>query len=530
MNNNLTNILGILEDKYEITDTIFNNETKGITIFIKSKFYTPKCECGCNRCNIHSYHNRIINHSRFTDAPCNIIYRQVRYLCKECGSTFLEPNFISIGRSNQSDTTISYILKELKTKSSFSDIASRANVSSQTVINIFERYINCKRKHLPKILCIDEFKNLSFGKGKYACLLLDYQTGEIIDVLASRRLDYLRSYFNNISKEEKDNVEFLVSDMYDGYKHLHDYTFHNSTLVIDAFHYIRYITNAFDNVRIRIMKTFNKNDYRYKIIKKYKRLLSKDKRKIDDRQSRWSYLDNEMKASDFIELVKSFHIDLSNAYDIKEEFFSSYRKTSFDNASTFIDYFINKMNGSLIPEFIEAANTFKNWKPYIVNSFNKDKYGKRMSNGIIEGTNNCIKAIKRISFGYDNFNHFRNRLMYIINKDELPLQLPRSKKQIDESMLLVLHKRGKYNKGFIRTKDKRSNAYKIKHLNYDSTPLMIEKEAILYLKSINVTDIELKLLNDWIKDGNDFYSNPINELDSNNQQIDFISYIRKTRK
>lgn len=149
-------------------------------------------------------------------------------------------------------------MKELKTKSSFTDIASRANVSSQTVINTFERYINCKRKYLPKILYIDEFKNLSFGKGKYACLLLDYQTGEIIDVLASRRLDYLHSYFNNISKEEKDNVEFLVSDMYDGYKHLHDYTFHNSTLVIDAFHYIRYITNAFDNVRIRIMKTFNK--------------------------------------------------------------------------------------------------------------------------------------------------------------------------------------------------------------------------------------------------------------------------------
>ena len=46
--------------------------------------------------------------------------------------------------------------------------------------------------------------------------------------------------------------------MYDGYKHLHDYTFHKSTLVFDAFHYIRYITNIFDNVRIRIMKTFNK--------------------------------------------------------------------------------------------------------------------------------------------------------------------------------------------------------------------------------------------------------------------------------
>ena len=73
-----------------------------------------------------------------------------------------------------------------------------------------------------------EFKNLSYGKGKYACLLLNYQTGEIVDVLPSRRLDYLQSYFNKIPNEEKENVKFLISDMYDGYKHLHDYVFHQS--------------------------------------------------------------------------------------------------------------------------------------------------------------------------------------------------------------------------------------------------------------------------------------------------------------
>lgn len=85
-------------------------------------------------------------------------------------------------------------------------------------------YIDCKRKPLPEVLCIDEFKNLSYGKGKYACLLLNYQMGEIVDVLPSRRLDYL--HFNKIPNEEKENVKFLISDMYDGYKHLHDYVFH----------------------------------------------------------------------------------------------------------------------------------------------------------------------------------------------------------------------------------------------------------------------------------------------------------------
>lgn len=40
---------------------------------------------------------------------------------------------------------------------------------------------------------------------------------------------------------------------------------------------------------------------------------------------------------------------------------------------------------------------------------------RKLHNGYIEGINNQIKAIKRIAFGYQNFTHFRNRIMCIIN-------------------------------------------------------------------------------------------------------------------
>lgn len=57
---------------------------------------------------------------------------------------------------------------------------------------------------------------------------------------------------------------------------------------------------------------------------------------------------------------------------------------------------------------------FYNWKKEIVNSF--IRFGERkLHNGYIEGINNRIKVIKRIAFGYQNFTHFRNRIMYIIN-------------------------------------------------------------------------------------------------------------------
>ena len=47
-------------------------------------------------------------------------------------------------------------------------------------------------------------------------------------------------------------------------------------------------------------------------------------------------------------------------------------------------------------------------KENIENSF---KY--EINNGIIEGTNNLIKCLKRIAFGYKKFDHFTTRIFLV---------------------------------------------------------------------------------------------------------------------
>ena len=37
----------------------------------------------------------------------------------------------------------------------------------------------------------------------------------------------------------------------------------------------------------------------------------------------------------------------------------------------------------------------------------------------LANNDNRIKVIKRVSFGYGNFTHFRNRIMHIINKNTI---------------------------------------------------------------------------------------------------------------
>ncbi|EUJ33213.1 ISL3 family transposase ISLasa4c [Brochothrix campestris FSL F6-1037] len=57
-----------------------------------------------------------------------------------------------------------------------------------------------------------------------------------------------------------------------------------------------------------------------------------------------------------------------------------------------------------------SLKTLNKHLPSIGNSF---KYED--SNGHLEGINNKIKVIKRISFGYRNFSNFRNRILLGFN-------------------------------------------------------------------------------------------------------------------
>lgn len=55
---------------------------------------------------------------------------------------------------------------------------------------------------------------------------------------------------------------------------------------------------------------------------------------------------------------------------------------------------------------------YKFWINKIVHSFIIDSVThKRLSNGFIEGKNNFVKVIKRIGFGYKDFDIFRNRIL-----------------------------------------------------------------------------------------------------------------------
>lgn len=83
-----------------------------------------------------------------------------------------------------------------------------------------------------------------------------------------------------------------------------------------------------------------------------------------------------------------------------------YHYTQRDSHSFF--QMIDEPDPNLPAEFVAKFKSFKKYRQGIENAFSTP-----YSNGLVEGTNNKIKVIKRVAYGYRNFRNFRNRI-YIV--------------------------------------------------------------------------------------------------------------------
>lgn len=119
--------------------------------------------------------------------------------------------------------------------------------------------------NLPRVISFDEFK-ADTKEGKYAFILNDPIHKKVLDILPSRKKEHLIQYFTYCNNRH--SVEFVVSDMYEPYLLVTQTMFPKAKYVVDRFHYITYIMNALDDVRIRLQKTYGETSKEYKLLKK----------------------------------------------------------------------------------------------------------------------------------------------------------------------------------------------------------------------------------------------------------------------
>ena len=99
---------------------------------------------------------------------------------------------------------------------------------------------------------VDEFRSHASIVDKMSFICADGETGKLIDILPTRKLSRLTHYFSRCANPEA--VEYLVTDMNAAYFQLTKRVLPNAKVVIDCFHIIKHLNQAFNDFRVQEMK------------------------------------------------------------------------------------------------------------------------------------------------------------------------------------------------------------------------------------------------------------------------------------
>ena len=100
------------------------------------------------------------------------------------------------------------------------------------------------------------------------------------------------------------------------------------------------------------------------------------------------------------------------AYRIKERLRDFYRTSDPDAARAMLEELKDHcLRRAMPPEVQKLGRTIKHWFDKIVNF-----HLARISNGPAESINNLIKRIKRVGFGFRNFENYRIRVLLYAGK------------------------------------------------------------------------------------------------------------------
>ena len=414
MNNYILNLLNIEDKNIFILPNIEERFIKNKKYKIIEGFlsYIPDY-CPCCGC-VNESHNDIIKWGfrknckikipKISNCFSLLILHKQRFLCKNCGNTFIAETSLIDKNKNISNNTELQINLELMIKQSEKDIARRLDISPSKVdrkLTEISSHTVLRHSTLPKSMNWDEFKATKDTKGKMAFIITDNDTGNLFDIQDSRKSIDLDKYFRRYSKTERDKVKHISTDFYSGYIFLAKKLFRNANISIDRFHIVIQAYNALNTTRVKLCYKTNPN---YNKLKDYWKLIVKNEDDLSEEKRYSKHFHKEISQKEIVQFIINTDKFLKATYECYQGLIHSLKSKDFYKFKSIVLH----PNKDVSDKMKQALNIYKENLKYIENSFKYD-----INNGIIEGTNNLIKCLKRIAFGYRRYDHFIARSFLI---------------------------------------------------------------------------------------------------------------------
>ncbi|RYD42183.1 MAG: ISL3 family transposase [Sphingomonadales bacterium] len=346
------------------------------------------------------------------DAPVHgrstfIHVKRIRYLCRNCGGSFMQPLPDVHPKHRMLARCVKYIQDQSLLKP-FAHVSEDTGVLEAVVRKISKAHTDrlsvrhARNLRAPRVIGIDE---LTLGKELRAIFVDMHDNAWPFEILPDRLKDTVFHFLDNLKGRHE--VEAVVIDMWLPYKLAIEEAMPQAAIIIDHFHVVNHANVAMDEVRRKFQRTISdepRDDLmaaKDHFTKRQSKLLGQERSDLE----RW--LRDEPK--------------LQDAHYAKEAFFAIWDHDTRAGAKAALNHWRAFLPDYLREVFQPVLTATENWETEILNFFDHGRH----TNGPTESRNGDIKRIYNYGSGY-SFREIRAKALFgrrperVMLKDVLP--------------------------------------------------------------------------------------------------------------
>jgi transposase len=295
------------------------------------------------------------------------------------------------------------------------EVAAELDCDWHTVNDAVTTYgkalLEADRKRLNRTCAIglDEtrFVRLAGHHTDYATIVADVENHQIIDILPSRNFVDVAFFLDKQPRAWKERIAYGALDMSATYAAVFSVILPKAAQVVDAFHVISLANRCLDAVRRRVQtEQLGHRGRRDDPLYRARRVLLVGEEKLGEEAIE--------RLSSLLELGDP-NAEVAIAHRVEERLRDFYRQSAPEQARQMLAELRDHCRkAEMPPEIQRLGRTLHRWFDKI------DNYHlARISNGPTEALNNLVKRIKRIGFGFRNFENYRIRALALRGQTEL---------------------------------------------------------------------------------------------------------------
>mgnify|MGYP001828083041 FL=1 len=311
------------------------------------------------------------------------IYQMRRVQCPECGVRVERVPWAE----GKSSLTIEYkwFLARWARRMSWKEVSVAFCASWDHVYEAVKYAVSWGLKHrdLDRIeaIGIDEVQWQKGHKYQTVVYQLDEHQKRLLWIGPERTAKTLLRFFRFLGKERTARLQFVCSDMWQGYVKVIQKKASHAVHVLDRFHVMQRIGKAINDVRAAEVKQLKADGYE-PILKGARWLLLKRPENLTEKQS--------IRLNELLQ----YNLKSVRSHLMKEDFQRLWDYCSPYWAGRFLDEWCTRAMRSKIEPMKKVARSFREKRELIVNWFYA---GGTISAGIVEGFNHKLKLITRKS-------------------------------------------------------------------------------------------------------------------------------------